>query len=200
MPRRPAGGVVGDGIGGSPRYAPLVSLPDELLTPRLRLRPFRDDAADVDAMLGVLGDRRSMRFYPAPFDEPSVRRWISRWLDAYEDEGFGLYAIEDARTGEVIGDCGPSIQDVEGGSFVELGWHVHPDRQGTGVATEAGAAWREHLFDAGAVDRLISLIRPENVPSWRVARTLGFRPWRGTVRAGMAHVVWLLDATGDEDR
>jgi RimJ/RimL family protein N-acetyltransferase len=43
------------------------------------------------------------------------------------------------------------------------------------------------------IDRWISLIRPENVPSWKVARTLGFRPWRGTVRAGMAHVVWSIE-------
>lgn len=200
MPRRPAGGVVETGSAGHLGTLPSVSLPDELLTPRLRLRPFRDDPADVDAMLGVLGDRRSMRFYPAPFDDASTRRWISRWLDAYEDEGFGLYAIEDGRTGEVIGDCGPSIQDVDGRSFVELGWHVHPARQGTGIATEAGAAWRDHLLDVGGADRLISLIRPENVPSWRVARTLGFRPWRGTVRAGMAHVVWVRDAAGAEDR
>jgi len=42
------------------------------------------------------------------------------------------------------------------------------------------------------VERLVSLIRPENVPSWRVARRLGFRPWRGTVRGGMAHIVWTL--------
>ena len=45
----------------------------------------------------------------------------------------------------------------------------------------------------GDADLLISLVRPENVPSWRVARRLGFRAWRGTVRAGMAHVVWRLD-------
>jgi RimJ/RimL family protein N-acetyltransferase len=43
------------------------------------------------------------------------------------------------------------------------------------------------------IDRLISLIRSENVPSWKVARKLGFRPWRGTVRAGMAHVVWSIE-------
>ncbi len=86
------------------------------------------------------------------------------------------------------------MQNVDGEPFVELGWHVRRDRQGTGVATEAGAAWRDHLLGSGEIDRVISLIRPENVPSWRVARTLGFRPWRGTVRAGMAHVVWTLEA------
>jgi RimJ/RimL family protein N-acetyltransferase len=70
---------------------------------------------------------------------------------------------------------------------------VRGDRQGRGYATEAGAACRDRAWQVFDVDRLISLIRPENVPSWKVARKLGFRPWRGTVRAGMAHVVWLID-------
>jgi hypothetical protein len=43
------------------------------------------------------------------------------------------------------------------------------------------------------IDRWISVIRPENVPSWEVARKLGFRPSRGTLRAGMARVVWSIE-------
>jgi hypothetical protein len=42
---------------------------------------------------------------------------------------------------------------------------------------------------------MISIIRPENVASWSVARRLRFTPWRGDVRAGMAHVLWRLDAS-----
>jgi RimJ/RimL family protein N-acetyltransferase len=161
-----------------------------LETERLRLRPFHADLSDVPAMVEVLGDPVSMRFYPRPFDEPGVTAWIRRWLTAYP-EGVGLLAIEDRATGEVIGDAGPSVQEVDGERFVELGWHVRRDRQGVGIATEAGAACLGHLRATRPdLDRVISLIRPENVPSWRVARRLGFLPWRGTVRAGLAHVVW----------
>jgi ribosomal-protein-alanine N-acetyltransferase len=171
-----------------------VDLPGELVTPRLRLRPFRDDGGDAAAMQAVLGDRTSMRFYPHPFAPEATRAWVARWVDAYARDGVGLYAIEDLSNDEVIGSCGPSVQSVDGESFVELGWHVRRDRQGAGVATEAGAAWRDRLLGSRQVDQLISLIRPENVPSWRVARKLGFRPWRGTVRAGIGHVVWRLTA------
>jgi RimJ/RimL family protein N-acetyltransferase len=174
-----------------------LELPDDIVTSRLRLRPFRDEGGDAEAMHAVLGDRVSMRFYPRRFDLGATRAWVARWVNAYERDGFGLYAIEDLGTGEVVGDCGPSVQTVDGEAFVELGWHVRRDRQGEGIATEAGAAWRDHLLGSGDVDRLISLIRPENVPSSRVARKLGFEAWRGTVRAGMAHVVW---AVGDVSR
>lgn len=106
---------------------------------------------------------------------------------------FGLLAIEERVTAEVVGDCGPMVQTVDGGSLVELGRHVRPDRQGRGYAAEAARACRDGAWRVLPVDRLISLVRPENVASWTVARRLGFTPWRGTVRAGMAHVVWRLD-------
>ena len=168
--------------------------PSDLLTDRLRVRPFRED--DLEALHAVLSDPKAMRFYPRPFDREMTRRWIERWRASYEEAGLGMLAIEDRGTGEVIGDCGPSIQFVDGERFVELGWHVRADRQRHGIATEAGAACRDHLFATSDFGLLISLIRPENVPSWRVASKLGFRPWRGTVRAGMGHLVWRLDQPG----
>ena len=77
-------------------------------------------------------------------------------------------------------------------------WGGTCDGTGRAAATRPRPARRVATTPGRAleVDRLISLIRPENVPSWKVARKLGFRPWRGTVRAGMAHVVWSLDRPG----
>ena len=85
------------------------------------------------------------------------------------------------------------LMETGHGTFVELGWHVRPDRQGQGFAIEAGRACRDEAWRVLGVDRLISIIRPENVPSWSVARALGFLPWRGDVRAGMAHVLWSIE-------
>ena len=173
-----------------------MRLPTPIETERLRLRPFHDDASDLDALLAVLGDARSMRYYPAPFDRAGVRGWIERQLEGYERDGFGLLGIEDRATGEVIGDCGPMVQEVDGESFVELGWHVLRARQGQGVATEAGAACRDAAFASLDTPLLISLIRPENVPSRRVAEKLGFEIWRGTIRAGWGHLIYRLDRPG----
>ena len=134
-----------------------------------------------------------MRYYPAPFDREGARGWIERQLERYERDGFGLLVIEDRATGELIGDCGPTVQEVDGESFVELGWHVLRARQGQGVATEAGAACRDAAFASLDAPFLISLIRPENLPSRRVAEKLGFEIWRGTIRAGWGHLIYRLD-------
>jgi RimJ/RimL family protein N-acetyltransferase len=182
--------VAGSGRAGS-RSWEHAAVTWTLETARLRLRPMGLD--DVDAIHAVLGDPVSMRFYPRPFTREMARAWIERSLERYGRDGFGLLAIEERDTGEVIGDCGPTTQSVDGDVFVELGWHVRRDRQRRGFASEAGAACRDEAWRVLGPELLISLIRPENVASWSVARTLGFHPWRGTVRAGMGHVVWRLD-------
>jgi RimJ/RimL family protein N-acetyltransferase len=128
----------------------------------------------------VVGDPYAMRFYPKPFDRSMARAWIERTQERYERDGFGLLSVVERATGEMIGDCGPAVQQTGHGTFVELGWHIRLDRQGNGFATEAGRACRDQAWKALDVDRLISIIRPENVPSWSVARALGFRPGAAT--------------------
>lgn len=167
--------------------------PPILRTERLRLRPFAPGPHDVEALLPVLGDPVSMRWYPAPFDREAVRVWVERQLERYATEGIGLLVIEDGATGEVLGDCGLSYQDVDGERLPELGWHVRRDRQRQGIATEAGAACRDWAFTSTDVPLLISLIRPENVASRRVAEKLGFAIGGGTIRAGWGHLVYRLE-------
>jgi [ribosomal protein S5]-alanine N-acetyltransferase len=162
-------------------------------TARLRLRPFHADGSDLDEMAAVLGDATSMRFYPRTFDRAATRDWIERNLERYERDGFGLLAIEDRSDGRVIGDCGPTVQSIGDDRYVELGWHVLATRQRRGIATEAGDAAMRAVFDETDVPFLISLIRPENVPSRRVAEKLGFEVWRGTIRAGLSHLVYRRD-------
>lgn len=160
-------------------------------TERLVLRPLTFD--DADALSVVLGDAETMRWYPAPFDRDGVVGWIEKQRGRYEDDGFGLLGVEERVTGELLGDCGPMTQLVEGEPHVELGWHVRRDRWGEGIATEGGAACREWCWANLDVDHLISLIRPENRQSWRVAEKLGMTVWRETMHANLPHRVYRID-------
>jgi RimJ/RimL family protein N-acetyltransferase len=151
------------------------------------------ELSDLDALASVVGDPYAMRFYAKPFDRDKTRAVIGGMRERYERDGFGLLAVVERATGETIGDCGPSVQETSRGRFAELGWHIRLDRQGNGFATEAGRACRDQAWRVLDIDRLISIIRPENVPSWSVARTLGFHPWHGEVRGGRGHIVWCMD-------
>lgn len=160
-------------------------------TDRLVLRPLTFD--DVESLLVVLGDAETMKWYPAPYDRDGVVRWIERNLVRYEVDGFGLLAVEDRSTGAFLGDCGPTIQFVDGEPHVELGWHMRRDRWGEGLATEGGIACRDWCWANLDVDHLISLIRPENRQSWRVAEKLGMAVWRETMHADLLHRVYRIE-------
>lgn len=160
-------------------------------TERLVLRPFVAD--DLGPLHEILGDAETMRFYPAPFTLEATRDWIERNQRRYDEDGFGLWVVQERSTGAFLGDCGPTIQLVDDEPFVEIGWHVRRDRWGQGIAPEAGLACRDWAFANLDLDRVISLIRPENVQSRRVAEKLGMTVWRETLHARMPHLVYAIE-------
>lgn len=162
-----------------------------LETERLFLRPMTPE--DLSALQEVLGDPWTMRFYPHPFSESEVEAWIERWQGSFDRNGYGLWGLVLKETGALIGDTGLSLQRVDGEELPEVGWHVHREHQRNGYATEAARASLEHGFGTLGLGRIISLIRPENKPSWRVAEKLAMRRWKMTEHSGLAHRVYVLD-------
>ena len=153
-----------------------------LVTPRLRLRPLT--LGDRDAMARLLADPQVMRYYPRPKTADEAEAWI-RWnLDLYADRGYGLWAVERLDTGELIGDCGLTPQDVEGVTEVEIGYHLFPEQWHRGYATEAARACRDHAARLGH-GRLVAVISPDNLPSRRVAEALGMTFERNFERDGL---------------
>ena len=159
-----------------------------LETERLRLRPYTLD--DVDDLFAVLGDPKTMAYYPAPYTRDWTKGWIEDNLHRYEMDGFGLWAMELKETGEFVGSCGPAVREVQGEREVEIGWHVHRAWWNRGLATEAAVASRDHCFGALGLNRVISLIRPENVPSRRVADKIGMVIEREIDWHGYRHFVY----------
>lgn len=161
-----------------------------LETARLILRELSID--DADALARILSDPEVMRFYPAPLDSAGVEQWIARNLHRYATDGHGLWAIVSKTNNELIGDCGLTVQEVEGESDIEIGYHVRRDHWRQGLATEAARACRDYGFARLPVDRLVSIIRPENLPSRRVAEKNGMTVWKEVVRIGLLHLVYAV--------
>jgi len=161
-----------------------------LKTERLVLREFVSE--DCDALATILSDPQTMRYYPAPFDRAAVADWIQRNRTRYANDGYGLWAMILNSTHELIGDCGLVRQSVDGVDEIEIGYHVRRDLWGQGYATEAARGCREYGFATLAADRLISLIRPENLASRRVAEKNGMTIWKEVTRANLLHYVYAI--------
>jgi [ribosomal protein S5]-alanine N-acetyltransferase len=161
-----------------------------LETSRLILREFRSE--DADALERVISDPETMSYYPAPFDRADVEEWIARNMRRYTETGHGLWAAVLKASGELIGDSGLTVQDVDGVKEIEIGYHLRRDLWGQGLATEAARACRDVGFIRLRAERLISLIRPENMASRRVAEKNEMRAWKEVIWRSLPHIVYAV--------
>ena len=139
--------------------------------PTNRLRFRRMKMSDLDDVTAMLVDFDPMRGDRPPSTRDDAVRWIEWQQRNYVEHDFGLWVLE-THDGDFVGDCGLTVQDVEGAPHVEVGYHLLSDKRRLGYATEAARAVRD-CAAANGVEHLVALIRPENTPSQGVARNLG---------------------------
>ncbi len=142
-----------------------------LETDRLFLREMNMD--DFDALYKVLADREIMQHYPYDFDEERVKSWIERNMNRYQENGFGLWAVCLKDTREMIGDCGLTLQNIEGKMLPEIGYHIRADHQRKGYAKEAASAVRDWAFVNTDYPALYSYCKYTNVGSYKTAESIG---------------------------
>jgi len=149
----------------------------ELITKRLILREMTPE--DFDALYAVLADSDIMRHYPYTFDERRVRGWIEKNIARYRIFGFGLWAVTLKETGEMIGDCGLTMQNIHELIRPEIGYHIRRDQQRKGYAREAAEAVRDWAFRNTTYGELYSYMESTNEPSARCAAAWGCRETEG---------------------
>lgn len=137
-------------------------------TRRLILREMMPE--DHDALYAVLAGSDIMQHYPYTFDEARVRNWIRRNMERYRVFGFGLWAVCLRSTGEMIGDCGLTMQNIGGTILSEIGYHIAKTHQRQGYAKEAAHAVRDWAFAHTPFKMVFSYIKKANIPSSATAR------------------------------
>ncbi len=157
---------------------------------RLLLRQFSED--DLDDYARITGDPEVMRYVGGtPLSREDAWRSLSYLLGHWKIRGFGLWAAEEKKTGELVGRIG--LYQPEGWPGLEIGWLVDRQRWGEGFATEGGAAAMRHAQERLAPKRLISVIEPPNTASIRVAEKLGERFLRMTPVGGKEVCIYGID-------
>ena len=160
-------------------------------TQRLLLREMNPD--DFQALFQVLGDPETMWHYPYTFDGQHVRDWIERNRNRYRKDGFGLWAVCLKDTGEMIGDCGLTLQNIKGEILPEIGFHIRRDCQRKGYAKEAARAVRDWAFRNTDYPALYSYCKYTNEPSFRTAESIGMRiSWAEEKLGSREYAGWCL--------
>jgi RimJ/RimL family protein N-acetyltransferase len=148
---------------------------------------------DLDFVAAMLADPEVMRYYPKCYSRAEAATWIERQMKRYARHGHGLWLVLDKITGQPVGQVGLLIQQVRGVEEKEVAYLTARPHWRRGFATEAARACRDCAFEVLGRQRVIALIRPENVPSQGVARKLGLQPEADRIQhSGFEHVVYAM--------
>ncbi len=73
----------------------------------------------------------------------------------------------------MIGDCGLTMQNINGSISSEIGYHIRADKQRQGYASEAAIAVRDWVFENTPFNRIYSYMKSTNLPSQKTATAYG---------------------------
>ena len=146
----------------------------QLETQRLTLRGLREE--DLDAYADMCGDPEVMRYIGngKPLSHRQSWRSMAMILGHWQLRGYGMWAVEERQSGELIGRIG--CWQPEGWPGFEIGWMLRRTYWGRGLATEGAKAAMDYAFRELQRSHVISVISPENAASSRVAQKLGEKP------------------------
>ena len=169
-----------------------------LETQRLFLREMTE--GDYHDLAAILQDAETMYAYEHAFSEEEVWDWLRRQQERYRKDGFGLWAAVEKRTGEMVGQAGITLQEIEGERLPEIGYLLKRRHWHKGYASEAAAGCRRYAFETLRLPRVYSIIRENNLPSRRVAERGGMKVVKTTVKhyygMDMPHLVYCRERSG----
>lgn len=147
---------------------------------------------DLEFIAELLANPEVMEFYPSVYSREKAKLWVSKTISGYESHGHGFYLALNRSTHEPVGQVGLLAQHVDGVAECEIGYMIHSRLWRQGYASEAAIASRDYAFDELGKTRLISLIRPINIPSRGVAEKVGMTVEKTTVHADLEHLVYSI--------
>ncbi|WP_374777937.1 GNAT family N-acetyltransferase [Streptomyces sp. NBC_01310] len=163
----------------------------EIRTPRLLLRRWTDD--DLVPLSEINADPEVMRWIGdgSTLDLDETAEAIERWEEEWDEEGFGLFAVELLASGELIGVVGLSIPEhlPEVLPDIEITWRLGRQYWGQGYASEAAQATLEFALQDRGLDRVVAINRSGNDDSENVIRKLGMVLERDTTDPHDGHLL-----------
>lgn len=161
-------------------------------TERLFLREFTEN--DVENLQKIFSDPITMKYYTRTFSMEETKSWLKQVLDNYKQYSAGLWACHLKASGEFVGQCGLHFQkNIDGRDEVEVGYLFVREFWHQGYATEAAKGTMSYARKNLGFTRLVSLIRPENMPSRRVAERNGLIPEKEVMYKGLKHIVYVSE-------
>lgn len=104
-------------------------------------------SSDLSAILKIIGDPEVMKFSTTgPEDHHGGRKFLDGCQRRYERDGIGQWAVIHKETGQLIGECGISVQVIDDQKEFEVSYRILRSLWGRGFGSEAAIACCEYGF------------------------------------------------------
>lgn len=164
-------------------------------TDRLYAVPLSED--DLENIKDQLQDPDVMYAWEGAFSDLMVQSWLANQLERYKMYGFAYNGIRLKSDDTFIGQCGVTMQEVEGRMVHEVGYMLSKRFWKGGFAVEMASACVDYAFDKLKAPFACSIVRDTNEPSIMVAKRLGMtertriiKHYRGFT---MPHIVFAIE-------
>ena len=146
-----------------------------ITTERLGLRRWVD--TDTQPFIEMNSDPDVMKYFPKLLSEEETLLMIQRIHHGFEKNGFGLFAVENKRTFELLGFTGFSIPGFESyfTPCIEIGWRYKKKAWGQGFATEAANACLQYGFSKLGFNKIVSFTATININSEKLMQRIGMK-------------------------
>ena len=131
--------------------------------------------SDYQAWHEFIMDEVATKFFPDDWKlkPEKSEKWINLQLKRYKENRYGLQALIEKKSGELIGQCGLLNQTIDGRNELEIGYHLIPRYWGNGYAIESAREFKRLGFENNLSESIISIIDLENILSQKVAKKNG---------------------------
>lgn len=131
--------------------------------------------SDFNSLRTILQDSEVMYAWEHAFTDEEVNEWINKNLIRYANEGYSYFAVIVKSTNDFIGVIGPLIEDINGTQHIGIAYILNKRYWGKGYALEGAEACINYAFSKLNADKVIAQIRPNNLPSRRIAEKLNMK-------------------------
>ena len=140
-------------------------------TERLIIRP--PEMKDFESSFEIWGNSEVQKFSGGAATREQFEKGFREDLEKAQTN-FGFRSVVERKRNTHIGDCGLIEKEVDLKKEIELVYFFNRNYWGSGYASEAAGALKDHAKYNLKLCRLIALIHPENVASKNVIKKVGF--------------------------
>ncbi len=162
-----------------------------ITTNRLRLEKI--DANHKGDLYKLLSNPVVHKYFPKILDQNESKAFYEKIQDCYKTDGYCFWAVIRKKDDIFLGICGLLPQLIDGRKEVEVGYRISNEFWGQGYGSEAAKGCIDYGSEILKLSSIISLIRPVNFPSIRVAEKNGLRLEKETMFHDTRHLVYRIN-------